>query len=920
MSTKTTFKRVALVTVAALGFGVLTTLAPASAAARGLSVDVPSVTVVGVNKSGVALTGGAAIYKLSVTDQAGDAANLVSGESITAVVSGLPAAAGGYTPATSDLRFLEVNTRTTGVLDTSTVGGLLTTDAAITHLNQNCVTPNDNATSNTGNYCFLVEGLAGKALDDGTYTITFYLNDSNGNQRAVATSKYTAVSTAATSGAVLAAAAVGRPSAGLAWTSSTTSYLRATLTDANGGRIVLSDTSSTSSIQPKLSATLENSTGATVYNTLSAQDTYTSTAWTSDYGSATTSAANDGVYLLTPQGVISSSLPTTAASYVRVIFGVATASATISGIAAGGSLPSASTRSVSGTGLYTATDTTTANGAISYAVPLTTTSITVKITTKSASATLVNEPLTFTPTWTNANAGDIAPKSATPAVYFSDASGVVTYTITQNNPIAGSKVVVGVTGEASGAGTYGSLTFTWGVPTLTSISMSPSSDFKVVAAGSATWTVTARDQFFKPMAGIVLQPSLSSTSSSYSSTAMAVVTTGADGKASVTLTAGAADTFNSLTFTDNVTGVASSARKATAVTTLPVISTLTGYYGTNESLTPSTPFSATAIGSTAALTTVGTQDYTRTLAVTGTSTTDAINQFQVTALDSAGAVVSGVPVVITASAGSYFTDSCTGATGLLVTSKTCYPNTTTGNINIVGISTKTGTATFTFTAGTVVATQTVNVGNATTDARFVTITGDSTAAAGANSLPNLKAAVTDRFGNPVANVSVQLSVSGAGALGGGAKIGSFTTDTAGEINFNLQSNVDGATTVTAYQTTANDSTSTAGKSLSATVDSTVAAGTRSATFAFTWSAGASAVDQAQAATDAAAEATDAANAATDAANAAAEAADAATAAAQDAADAVAALSTQVSEMIDALKKQITALTNLVIKIQKKVKA
>jgi hypothetical protein len=75
-----------------------------------------------------------------------------------------------------------------------------------------------------------------------------------------------------------------------------------------------------------------------------------------------------------------------------------------------------------------------------------------------------------------------------------------------------------------------------------------------------------------------------------------------------------------------------------------------------------------------------------------------------------------------------------------------------------------------------------------------------------------------------------------------------------------------------------------------------------------------------AASDAAAEATDAANAATDAANAAAEAADAATAAAQDAADAVAALSTQVAEMINALKKQITALTNLVIKIQKKVKA
>jgi hypothetical protein len=81
-----------------------------------------------------------------------------------------------------------------------------------------------------------------------------------------------------------------------------------------------------------------------------------------------------------------------------------------------------------------------------------------------------------------------------------------------------------------------------------------------------------------------------------------------------------------------------------------------------------------------------------------------------------------------------------------------------------------------------------------------------------------------------------------------------------------------------------------------------------------------AVDAANAATDAAAEAVDAANAATDAANAAAEAADAATAAAQDAADAVAALATSVEAMVSSLKKQITALTNLVIKIQKKVKA
>ena len=75
-----------------------------------------------------------------------------------------------------------------------------------------------------------------------------------------------------------------------------------------------------------------------------------------------------------------------------------------------------------------------------------------------------------------------------------------------------------------------------------------------------------------------------------------------------------------------------------------------------------------------------------------------------------------------------------------------------------------------------------------------------------------------------------------------------------------------------------------------------------------------------AAIDAANEASAAASDATDAALAAADAADAATAAAQDAVDAVAALSTQVNKLISALKAQITTLTNLVIKIQKKVKA
>ena len=60
--------------------------------------------------------------------------------------------------------------------------------------------------------------------------------------------------------------------------------------------------------------------------------------------------------------------------------------------------------------------------------------------------------------------------------------------------------------------------------------------------------------------------------------------------------------------------------------------------------------------------------------------------------------------------------------------------------------------------------------------------------------------------------------------------------------------------------------------------------------------------------------------ATEAAQSAAKAAEAATATAQVAVDAVNKLSTEVATLIASLKKQITYLTNLVIKIQKKVKA
>jgi hypothetical protein len=188
--------------------------------------------------------------------------------------------------------------------------------------------------------------------------------------------------------------------------------------------------------------------------------------------------------------------------------------------------------------------------------------------------------------------------------------------------------------------------------------------------------------------------------------------------------------------------------------------------------------------------------------------------------------------------------------------------------------------------------------------------------------------VVDRFGNAVQGVTINLSRTGAGLFGNGASTQNIDTDKNGtaDVRFIGSGTVVAelaATYAQAYAAAGNITTKAATAAVAGTTKGTGAtlapAGVAKVSVAIAEGADPVAVSS-QAAADAAAEATDAANAATDAANAAAEAADAATAAAQDAADAVAALSTQVSEMVDALKKQITALTNLVIKIQKKVKA
>ena len=939
MSTKTTFKRVALVTVAALGMGVLSSVAPANAAARGLSVNIPSVTVVR-GSTAEAITKAIASFRFTVLDSAGDPVDLVSGESITVTLNadGLPAAVTGFTPATSDFTFVETMDRVLGTIDSaSLVGGNgavvagtrpvdgIIAGGSVTTANTNCSEPNDG--DRTGNYCI---GIAATDADPATNKVGFYTFTATVGTSTVVyattTFKLKYVSNAAASGAVITVAAAGNLTVGANYQNSSTlsasDYIKATLRDANGGYVITADTTTVSSVSPALTIvskeTAADATVSEIHTDWTSSDTGTASI---DWGSSTSVKSNDGVYGINHINSVIAHSATLSPATIEVRYGASVGSATISTNPTASANAASSTWTVTGAGLYnsTAADTTTAfigTQALTWQAPLSTTSVTLKVRAKNQITAVQDTPLTFTVTWTNYATGAVSPISGTTGrqTVRTNSSGDASITITQTAPLQGSQAVVAVTGAA--AGTFGSQTILWKAPELTSLTEDSSAFYAAVGSTNVV-KVKAKDQFGNVMSGVVVQPSLTSTSATYgtaaTNSARATLTTGADGYASFSLAGAAAavaDDYDAVSFTSTYGGVATVTSGTTTITygTVPVIATLTGHYNTDQATTAggtwTDVFSTTSIGAITALTLQPTLNYSLPIVVSGTSATDSQVQLRVRALTSASAAATGVPVTVTASAGGHFTDSCTGAAGKVVTSKVCYPNAT-GYIYINTIGTGTS-ATFTFTAGTVTASQSIAYANATTDARTVTLTGTA---------DNVVAKVTDRFGNAVSGVTVQISTS-TGTLGGGQKTASYTTISDGTVTVSVDSN--DAATVTAYQTTANDSTSLTGYVSATAVDSTLAAGVRTATLAVTGTGTTGSV--AQAAADAAAEATDAANAATDAANAAAEAADAATAAAQDAADAVAALSAQVSSMMSSLKAQLTALTNLVIKIQKKVKA
>jgi hypothetical protein len=853
MSTKTTFKRIALVAVAALGFGVLTSVSPASA--------------VGANDNITAITAGTSAPARVGVSTGGTTITITHPETATPGYYETVTAQITSAPATSVDAVLTFSAATSKPLTSATyTASSKTAWTAASMAGIASAYGKVAASSKTSNI-----SLKLNADVAGTYTILVTANAAAGGGFTAGkiSTNYT-ITTAGAPTSITAAAVAGSVT-----TSGRYGQIHSfSLKDAAGNATVLGTNESID--------ITDNSTAVSQTDGfISAGSAVTS------FGSSSTNVGgvyyfrtiNDGtaiaadgtaVITLTGGGLLPSTLTTNTSATLKVVT-AATGTPVAACTTAANCVSWATTgaQSVTWTGLTSGSTT----AAVVHATEI-----------KNGSGFLYNSTATIA-------------AATTAATKVAATAPAVSATMTEAN------VTISLLTTLNTSGTTATLTYA--APAAASVSVLGTASVLSATAGSTTWNIEVDDQYG---VGIQYAPVSVAVAGRNTVVTTSIGVTDANGIISYThKDAGTTGTKDTLTFT-------SGSYSATGTVT----------YGTVTVAKVSFTGGSTTAGVTAATAT------TNAIEADDTPESAAVAA-SVTVTDASGNLLAGVPVVFSVAAAD-------AAKLAIVTNKVTVYTGSDGKAASSVFAWVAGTYTVTATAGGVTGTGSYTFANSrAADARVLSAKADAGI---------VTATVVDRFGNPVSGVTVYASrTSGTGYFGTGVSKTSTTTGVDGTAEFTLEGTADVKVSTLDYNAVAG--TNAPGQTCALAGNLTCAVGTTAATAFTATTAGTAAVaaanvgstfapagvsavtvsvsnnaaaDNAQAATDAAAEATDAANAATDAANAAAEAADAATAAAQDAADAVAALSTQVSEMVTALKKQITALTNLVIKIQKKVKA
>jgi trimeric autotransporter adhesin len=500
-----------------------------------------------------------------------------------------------------------------------------------------------------------------------------------------------------------------------------------------------------------------------------------------------------------------------------------------------------------------------------------------------------------------ATTGTIDGIAAGTSIYpVANAAGEITFKLGVASAANDNTLVVTV--DADGGGSPVTvLTITYKT-TAATITTTPATASLSMATPSDTKTITAAitDQFKNAITGGSFK--LTNTVVPVGATAATVQTANATAAGTATFTVVLGATLGTYTYTvEALSANAASLATSTinySVTTTGIAGTLTLTDNDGDALTLTTDDKGTrAVPINATALSVTTTNVSNAAVITVTSATPAGLAFTATATN-------GIRLFTAA------------PSGVLAVGKSEVTGTAGSSANLWAVPTKVGAGTITVVAGglTKVYTLTGALAAANVKAGLVTLT---TSTAGQYTV-----AATDVFGNGVAAADIAVSLAGAGSFGNGFKNLTVTTGADGTNTFSVVSSGETGTVISAALAAGIYTAVTAADMTTLGIVGPGTLGATTGTTTATMAAGVSGATNAavDAATAAAELAEAAAQDATDAALDATEAATLAGALAQEAVDAVADLSAQVATLISALKKQITTLTNLVIKIQKKVRA
>jgi hypothetical protein len=735
MSTKTIYKRIALVAVAALGAGVLS-VAPASAANSAGTAVVGPVRVSftgtnqdGVNAASVAITADADWTSADFTT------DLVT---ITVALTTAPSSAATITIDHADF-----------------------TDAS----NDDSVTLADDgalvsAGSDTATFASTTTGLTFAANAAGRYAGTITVDGKNNSASDLLVVPFSFTTTGAPTSFDFAPTTAGVTSSAVSGAISTTVTLRDAANNITQGSSV--DTF-------KLTAAI--SAGGTV-------GTFASS------GDITAADLTDGTQALVyTNSVTAGSTSTLTATPQGTLGTLAAKTLTVTTVAASTAVPTA-TVTASNTIVKSTSSTSVLN---KYTVSTNQTSVTFNV-----AGLTPNASFTYDLTETNgtiASVNAVAYTSGNDLTSVSTATGTFAITVVSTSPAAGHVVTLDLnTAATAGATGQVDADITYAAPAYAVKVTTPAATPLFRTSSAITYTGTVADQFGNPLAGASITATGTPTPATSPSTITATAVTATDGTYTVTLPAVAATTTSlstvvSATGTASVTSASANVAYFTATgIAATLVLTDTDTVATGVTTTDNKSSRTIPLGKAIANPNEVAGDMNNLI------DTDAATTDNVVSITPQTTLPGSVGYSVTATNGiRLFTADQNGALGLANTSAI----TGTGGTAFFAIPTKAGAGVITVVSGGLTQTFTLTgLVAAAPRANLVTLTAGTIAG-------SYTVTATDAFGNGVA-ADVAISVSGPGAFGNGFKNLTVTTAAAnGQNTFSIVSDGSAPTVVTA---------------------------------------------------------------------------------------------------------------------------